>query len=299
MKILITGATGFLGSRLLRTLLHEGHDLTILKRSCSDTRRIHDILSQIKAYNLDTCGSEQIFTTAGTFDTIIHTATCYGRAGESAAEILEANVVFPLRLLQAASSSCTTTFLNTDSSLAPNLNFYALSKKQFRDWGEMFARRGSIRFVNIKLEHFFGAGDDDSKFITHIIRSCLQNVPDLQLTPGEQRRDFIHIEDVCSAYLLLLQKAVACGESFQEFELGLGNPVTIREIVEMIHRLTGSSTTLNFGGVPYRENEVMESGADVSALAALGWTPKIRLPDGIRQTIELERTNQFALKGKD
>ncbi|WP_243370809.1 NAD(P)-dependent oxidoreductase [Geotalea sp. SG265] len=291
MKILITGATGFLGSRLLWALHHEGHDLTILKRSCSDTRRIHDILSQIKVYDLDTCDFEQIFTTTGTFDTIIHTATCYGRTGESAADMLDANVLFPLKLLQAVSSSCTTTFLNTDSSLAPNLNFYALSKKQFRDWGEMFAKRGSIRFINIKLEHFFGAGDDDSKFITHIIRSCLQNIPDLQLTPGEQRRDFIHIDDVCSAYLLLLRKAIDGGESFLEYELGSGNAVTIREIVETIHRLIGSKTTLNFGGVPYRENEVMESRADVSALAALGWSPKIRLPDGIRQTIELERTN--------
>ena len=68
-------------------------------------------------------------------------------------------------------------------------------------------------FINMRLEHFYGPGDADSKFTAHVMNSCLRNVPELKLTLGEQRRDFFYIEDVVSAYLIILEKI----EEFQDF----------------------------------------------------------------------------------
>ncbi|WP_298439783.1 NAD(P)-dependent oxidoreductase [Geobacter sp.] len=298
MKLLVTGATGFLGSHLVRAFLRQGHQVTIIKRSFSDTSRIAELLPQLVAYDIDACGPERPFAEMGSFDAVIHAATSYGRKGERISEIFEANTSFPLRLLEAAITHKAGVFFNTDTSLARNVNPYALSKKQFLDWGMFFAEQRAVRFVNIELEHFYGPGDDASKFTTHVITTCLNDEPELRLTRGEQRRDFIHIDDVVSAYLLLLEKASAGPGNFRSFGLGSGEAVSVREFVETVHRIVGSKTFLNFGAIPYRENEVMETEADIGSLRALGWRHAVTLTEGIARTVDAERKKPASGKEK-
>lgn len=285
MKVLVTGATGFLGSHLVTALVRQGHQVIVLKRSFSDTRRLKEVLSSVAVYDLDRSPLSDPFRDHGKLDAVLHAATCYGRGGESFSEVCEANLAFPLRLLEAACSHETARFINTDTSLERGINAYALSKKQFSEWGKLAAESGRIRFVNVVLEHFYGPGDDDGKFVTHVIKSCRQGVPELKLTKGEQERDFIYIDDVVSAYLLLLENGSGAGLAFVEYPLGSGQTVSIRALVEMISRLTGSTTQLNFGALPYRQNEAMRSVADIGALERLGWKATTDLAAGLARTI--------------
>lgn len=293
MKVLLTGATGYLGSRLAKALVREGHRVAILKRSSSDTRLVTELLPELAAYDLDRSPLSRPFEDLGGVDAVIHAATCYGRGGESALEIFQANLSFPLTLLETARRFQTGLFLNTDTSLDPGINAYALSKKQFAAWGRLLAEQGGTRFVNVELEHFYGPGDQESKFVTHVMKSCLRNVPELKLTRGEQARDFIFIGDVVAAYLMLLEKGQE-GPSFSDYPLGSGKEITIRELVETIWRLAGSRTILNFGALPYRANEAMHCRADTSLLEALGWRAKTALAQGLEQTVEYERKEETA-----
>lgn len=147
---------------------------------------------------------------------------------------------------------------------------------------------GMIHFGNIRLEHFYGPNDDNTKFTSYVIKSCLENIPELELTLGEQRRDFIYIDDVVSAYLLLLENMGSFSEPFMEFDVGSGQAVSIREFVETVHRLTASRTHLAFGALPYRDGEVMHSVADVSGLKMLGWRCCYDIEAGLKQAIEQE-----------
>lgn len=289
MKILVTGASGYLGSHIVRALLSENYEILILKRSFSDTERIKDLLHDLYAYDIDKCPIEMPFKEHHKIDAIIHTAICYGRKGEKITEIFKSNTVFPLCLLETAISYNTEIFINTDTSLPANLNPYSLSKAQIVEWGQYIAKEEKIKFVNIKLEHFYGPRDEHTKFTTYVIKNCLSNVLELKLTLGEQKRDFIHIDDVVSAYLILLKKATEQSEWFQEYKLGSGKAVTIREFVEIVHRLTRSRTKLIFGAIPYRKGELMYSEADISKLEALGWSPKISLEAGIQQVISMDK----------
>ncbi len=286
-RVLVTGATGFLGSRLVRKFLELNYDVTILKRSFSDTRRISTCLQDLRAWDLDRGTVDQAFAALGPFDAVVHTATSYGRNGESAATVFDVNLAFPLALLQAAITSGTPQFLNTGTVLPPLMNPYALSKKQFEDWGRLFAGDGKIAFVNILLEHMFGPGDDDSKFTTFIIRSLAKNVPEIPLTPGEQQRDFVYIEDAVNAYVSLLG-ACSGKPGYEEFSLGSGEAVSIRSFVERVKNLTGADTRLLFGEKSYRDHEVMLSRADISRLKSLGWHPVYSLEQGILETLEKE-----------
>jgi nucleoside-diphosphate-sugar epimerase len=111
------------------------------------------------------------------------------------------------------------------------------------------------------------------------------------LTPGLQKRDFIYIDDVVSAYLVLLEKAQQMKDAYMEFDVGSGQAVSIREFVETVHQLTNSRTKLRFGAVEYRKNETMESNANTAALRALGWQSATDLETGLLACIEDEVKN--------
>ena len=288
-KILLTGVTGYLGSYLANALVSSGHEVIGLKRKSSSLRRVKSISSKIKLVDVEALDYEVFFQVNKNIDIIIHTATCYGRNYESVSEIFSANTVFPLSLLDAGSLSGVQFFLNTDTILDQYFKLYALSKNQLLQWGKFFSKQGGIRFVNIRLEHFYGPDDDPSKFSAHVINSCLRNTPELSLTKGEQKRDFIYILDVVSAYMVILEKMDSFDSSFVEFDVGSGKSVSIREFVETTHNLSSSETILAFGAIPYRQGEVMNSEADISKLKALGWQCKYDIEEGLKQVIDHER----------
>lgn len=288
-RILLTGATGFLGSHLAKALLDAGHEVVALKRRSSSLSRLGEAASRMTFFDIGERDLNQVFSECGSIDAIIHTATCYGRNNETVSEIFAANTEFPLRLLDAGNRAGVKTFFNTDTILDKYLNLYALSKNQLLQWGKFFSKHEKIHFVNIRLEHFYGPDDEPTKFSTYVINSCIENVPDLNLTQGEQKRDFIHIDDVVAAYMTLLEKEDRLSKPFIELDVGSGLPVSIREFVETVHSLASSRTHLHFGALPYRTGEVMHSAADISGLTELGWQCRYDLASGLKQVIEQER----------
>lgn len=292
--IVLTGATGFLGSHLAAAMCGAGYQVIALKRRSSSLHRVGSIASGLVMVDVDEIDFDRIFKDFGKVDVIVHTATSYGRNNESISEIFSANTEFPLRLLDAGNRAGVRAFLNTDTILDKYLNLYAFSKNQLLQWGQFFAMQENIAFWNLRLEHFYGAGDDPTKFTAHVINSCLSNVPSLDLTPGEQRRDFIHVDDVVSAYMILLDGVYEPERKFMEFDVGSGRPISIRQFVELVKRTTGSSTELRFGALPYREGEVMQSAANIDALLARGWRCKHDLRSGIKHVVDTERNTKWA-----
>ncbi|MEG2898665.1 MAG: NAD(P)-dependent oxidoreductase, partial [Eubacterium sp.] len=102
MKILLTGATGFLGSHLLKKFVSEKYNVVILKRSTSNVYRIENELKEVKSYDVDRVELSQVFEENEKFDAIVHTATCYGRQHESILQMEKTNLIFPLKLLENA-----------------------------------------------------------------------------------------------------------------------------------------------------------------------------------------------------
>ncbi|MDA8631242.1 NAD-dependent epimerase/dehydratase [Litoricolaceae bacterium] len=285
MKVLLTGCTGYLGSHLARAFIEDGHDVVALKRQTSSLHRLADIGGRLNFYDIENLDLAKPFEEHGPIDAVVHTATCYGRAEESVSEVFAANTALPLRLLETATFFNTNTFLNTDTVLDPYMNAYSLSKKQFSEWGKQLAADNQIRFLNIRLEHMYGPGDDSSKFTTWIIEQCLANVSEIKLTPGEQKRDFIYVDDVVSAYQLLLNQRNTLDAGFLSVDLGSGKPVSIKEFTSLVCNLSNSKSKLKFGALPYRKGEIMHSFGDLDLLTRLGWRPCVPLRAGIQHTL--------------
>lgn len=286
MTILLTGATGFLGSRILEALLTKGYKVIILKRSFSRLERIKDLIPRVITYDIDQEQLSGLFNTHN-IEMIIHCATNYGRSQRKADEIVEANLMLPLRLLLLGIEHGIKTFINTDTLLDKRVSEYSLSKKQFLDWLKIYS--DSIYAVNIALEHFYGPNDDPSKFTTFVIKSMVENIKNIDLTPGQQKRDFIYINDVIEAFLLIVGSIGNGSSGYIEYEVGTGKLTTIEEFVKMVKMITNNnSTVLKFGAVSYRKNEPMESHVNLLALEALGWQAKTDLLEGLKETILIE-----------
>ena len=127
---------------------------------------------------------------------------------------------------------------------------YILTKNQFLEWGRLFAESEKIDFVNMKIEHIYGEGDDDSKFTSFVIHGCLNNVEKINLTDGEQSRDFVYIDDVVSVYLTVLISEQKL-KGYYEYEVGFGKAVKVKDFVNVAKRVVKSMTRLNFGVIPY------------------------------------------------
>lgn len=292
MTILLTGATGFLGSHLLAALINAGNLVVILKRSTSDTWRIQHLLHKTRSYDIDRQPMENAFQDQR-IDAIIHTACHYGRKGEPQHEIVASNLLFSLELLDLATTFNTDAFFNTDTffnndtPLQQYLSAYTLSKKQFVEW--LRHTCGKIKVVNLKLQHMYGPQDDETKFVHWIIGELQHCTDRIKLTPGAQLRDFIFIDDVVSAYLLTLQK-ISQLPAFSEFDVGTGILTSIKTLVTTIKALyetqhQPSATYLDFGALPYRAGEIMSVTVDNSALSKLGWTASTTLREGLVKTI--------------
>lgn len=287
-KILLTGATGFLGSHLLESFISEGFDVAIIKRNTSDDWRITNLSKEYKSFNTDEIPLATVFKNFKP-DIIVHTACSYGRNSESLIDILNANLVFGIELLEQAILNNSSTFINTDTLLPRNLNEYSLSKAQFTDWLQIHSEK--IQVVNFKIEHMYGVKDDTKKFLPWLINEMINGKGDINLTSGIQKRAFIYVSDVVNAYNLVIEKNATL-QSWNEFELGTDIFIQVKELVLKLALLIEEKfdkiilPRLNFGSLPYRKDEIMIPTLDNSRLIKLGWKPKVTLDEGLNKILK-------------
>lgn len=278
--LLITGGAGYLGSYVVKELLANKYVISILVRSTSSLSRLEFLKDRLNIVKVEDVNS--LFE-HNKIDGIIHFATNYGRKEESLSDILYSNLVFPIKLFELATRYKIEFFINTDTSLPRDLNMYSLSKAQFKDW--LISFPSELKVINVIPEYFYGPNDDDTKFITGILKKLNKNDEFIDLTEGIQKRDFIYIDDVVSAYMSLI-KSIDKLENYSDIPLGTSNTISLRNLVELMKKKSmNTNTTLNFGKIPIRKGDVMESKADISKLLSLGWKPTVSIEEGINKII--------------
>lgn len=289
--VLISGVSGFLGSNLALGL-SESYQVVGLKRSTSSIERIANIPNLI-SLDLDNVLLDKIFKQYR-FKAVFHTAVCYGKKNENVSDIIQTNVVLGIKLAEYSSLHKVPVFFNTDTFFSSNalkqeyLNIYTMTKRHLREFLPLLPYQ--IQIINCKLGHVYGYKDNEDKFITLILKNILENKKEILLSKGEQRRDFIYIEDVINAYMLLLNNASRFPQ-FIEFDIGIGKQVSIKKfctyLLKTYQKHRKSDTFLHFGALPYRKNEPMYIKENVSPLFDLGFKPKYDYKKGIEKMIEL------------
>lgn len=287
-SVILTGASGFIGSHLVNRLIELGFLVIAVTRSLEKSAsRQGDNLFWIQWSDIEDFLLKNRLSPIA----IMHLATAYGRNNESLASIEEANVIMPLNLLELAVKHKIKKFINTDSYFTkPEFNYqymrpYIITKDSFRKWGEFASGHNDLHFVNMRLEHVYGPGDGKGKFIPYIIESLYTNKDFIECTDCTQKRDFIYIDDVVSAYITILNKDLP--SKYLECEVGCGVSIPLRDFLEKIKEIKHETKTIfKFGSLKQRDNEIMESKAEISLLESLGWKPEVEYLAGISKTLE-------------
>ena len=285
MKILLAGSTGFLGRCLLESFIKNGHEVIALKRSTSNTNIIDKNLNDIKFYNVDEVALRDIFKN-NKVDIVVNTVNNYGKNNNSVSEIVMTNLMFGLELLENSINN-TKAFINTDTLLYRNINAYAFSKAQLVDW-MIYLSNKNTKIINVKLEHMYGPFGGHNNFICWLVGQLRQNVHKVKLTSGLQKRDFIYIDDVVSAYEVII-KNISKFQDYEEFELGTGNSIEVKVFIEKVYKeilkQQNINTKLLFGAIAYRENENMDMKANIQKLVSFGWKPEVSIESGIKKIL--------------
>jgi nucleoside-diphosphate-sugar epimerase len=273
-NILLTGANGFLGSHLLKKLTIK-FNLFITLRKNSDTSRIDLLMKEVSVgvlYIDEECSDAKInkFFITNNINTIIHCATDYGRNKDYFYKVYESNVIFPMRLLELGINNDVKLFINTDSYFnKANMSYntlpnYSKTKKLFLNY--LQENSGSIQIFNMRLEHLYGPNDNADKFTSFVLRKLRGNHT-INLTFGDQKRDFIFVDDVVNAYiniLLLIDELNLITPGFSDLQIGSGISCSLKEYIQFMSDILGSNSILNFGAIEYRDDEIMNSRADGS-----------------------------------
>lgn len=286
-RIMLTGATGFVGSHILKTLVNNQHDVLVLLRPQSNTWRINGLDNSFAQEVVTDHTDFDAIVKAHAIDTIIHTATEYGK-NQPASAVINSNVLFPLRLMEAGLRNGLKRWINTDTFFGKPqqptsyLQLYTASKKMLLQ--QLQEASQQMRVDNLRLEHPFGEHDAANKFVGQLIVSLLQHQPRIALTAGEQKRDFIYVQDVVQAYIKVLEQADDV-KGFQEFEVGTGQSIALKDFVVQAAAIANSTSQLGFGDLPARTDEIMDSKADTRALNHIGWYPQFDLHTALQRTI--------------
>ena len=287
-SVLITGATGFLGSHLTKCFLNLNYRVIILIRSSSNLFRIKDYTPIPIIYNIDKEELSDIFHNEKP-DIVIHSACNYGKENTPLIDVIKTNLVFGLDVFEQACLNKTNFFINIDTSLPKTINNYSLSKAQFKEWLKLDSR---IKISNIRIDLIYGANDNQNTFLSKLINSMKSNSKQkIKLTSGLQKRDFIYVTDVVDAIKIIVKKEHLL-DHYSEIDITTGRFVMVKDFIEkIISKLESKSQILikkrlGFGEISYRNDEIMEPSLSGSFIKAFGWTPKVTHEEGILKILE-------------
>ncbi|WP_144186541.1 NAD-dependent epimerase/dehydratase family protein [Elioraea rosea] len=283
MKVLVTGATGFIGRHLVARLVADGHDTHALLRPMSDATRLPR--------------SVTVHHDAGPLDALLasvrpeaalHLATRYqhGHAHGDIAPMLEANIVFGARLADAAARCGTRAFVTLGTGAqhagdgATPATLYAASKQAFETVLCAIARSNGLATATLIVFDTFGPNDTRGKILDRMIEAARTGTS-LALSPGGQAIDLVHVEDVVDAILHaargLLDGTIASGS---RFALSSSMPMTLREMADTVTEALGRPVPAQWGTLPYRPGEIMMPWRGGAPLP--GWQPRRSLEEHLR-----------------
>lgn len=291
--VVITGATGFVGSAVLRHLVRNKFETIVLVRSQSKFENLEKFYgSKVRCLLVSDEFDSLAFFLNGRKFSIVHLATDYGRGDFAGQSVFQSNVIFPWRLAAWGGDNGLAAFLNTDTFFSkadlsyPYLSEYIQSKRTSAYWLSVLSKQYRFKLINLRLEHVYGPGDAPEKFVMTMLKKMLENVPSIDLTEGTQKRDFVHVEDVASAYITVLNNLNNMQDHICTLDVGYGESISVKEFLVQMHSLSKSRSILKFGTLAQREFEIMSSVANIKLLVELGWHPMIDVKNGINSIIE-------------
>lgn len=290
-RCIITGATGYIGSHVLRYLLDKDWDVHVVADPKFGYANIEDVLPRIDVFEYDGGVNSlyDYFTTVKP-DVVFHLAAAVitNYAPEQVPVLIQSNVQFGAEILEAMKASGTKLFVGTGSYWQNYNNedynpvdLYAATKEAFEKILRYYTEAEGIRAITLRLFDVYGADDKRPK-LWNIIKQNTGSGEELKLSAGEQLLDMVFISDVCTAYEQAYYLLCSdCKIVNKVYGVYTNRRKSLREIVEIYRTMLNEAVIINYGGKPYKNREVMKPTDRLEILP--GWQPQIPLEIGLKK----------------
>jgi nucleoside-diphosphate-sugar epimerase len=308
VKVLLTGASGFIGSHVARLLVASGESVTAILKPSSDRWRIADLEKSLRVLDCDlgdrACLREPLAQDPP--DVCIHLAW-HGWSGPSlTAEENLSSLAASLELLRAlADAGCrrfvgvgtcfeydTAAGMLSETTPSAPADLYGVCKHSLWMAARALSPVAKMEVAWARVFLVYGPFDDERRLVPSLAVSLIRGEP-ARTTPGEQIRDVIHVEDAASAIW-----AIARSSHTREVNVASGIPVRVADIARQIGEIVGRPELLQIGALPYRASDPPVLVADTTVLRdTIGWAPRYDLATGLSQTVGWWRALEAARRG--
>jgi len=266
-KALLTGVTGFIGSHLAEKLVNEHWELHAVVRESSNLDILPGWIRESVIFHVHSKEHDlpEIVEVAKP-EVVFHLASLFlsQHRYQDIDALMESNVTFGVKLLEAMRQHGVHNFVHAgtawqhyqNASYSP-VNLYAASKQAFEDVLRYYEETVGIHAVVLKLFDTYGPGDRRGKLLA-LLEQIAETGETLPMSPGEQKIDYVHVDDVSEAFFLAANYLLEghfelCGD----YVVSSGHAISLRELVSRYEKIIGKRLSIAWGERAYREREVM------------------------------------------
>lgn len=290
-RVMVIGASGFLGAHVARRLDGLGARVFALSRS------VPELGGGITSHRCDASDEGQVRAAFAEIrpDVVYHLTSDSrgGREVELIPDSLRNDVAATLNVLLEAHRQKTPRIVLTasmeepmgDAGTAVPSSPYAAAKWVTAGYARMLAALHGLPVVVLRLMMTFGPGQKDYKVIPATIRALLRGEP-MTLSSGVRPVDWVYVDDVTDAFV---RAALVQGVGAESIDIGTGRLATVRDVATLVGEVTGRPDLLRFGALGDRQMEMVRAADTGPAERLLGWKATTDLRDGLAKTVEWYR----------